>query len=296
VAGHQEERVGGVAVVTDSTADLPRELVEELGLRVVPLSVSFGTETFASGITIDPTGFYERLAAERTLPTTSQPAPVWFEEAYADCLDDGVDAVVSVHCSGALSGTVDLARDRARRAGLRVEVVDSRLVSGALGLTVLAGHRAAAGGADVDEVLAAIDRTRREVTTLVVVDTLDYLKRGGRLTGAQALVGRALKVKPLLHIVEGRVEVMERTRTWARALERLVVVAEEAAAGRRVDVVVAHAVVPDRAAEVWAALEARLSIGDRLETLMGPVVGTHVGPGAIGIALVPSDAGPTAAA
>jgi DegV family protein with EDD domain len=284
--------VGGVAVVTDSTADLPRDLVEDLGIRVVPLSVAFGTETFISGITIDPPTFYERLASESGLPTTSQPAPAWFEEAYGDCADDGLDAIVSVHCSGALSGTVSLARDRAGHAELPVEVIDSRLVGGALGLVALAGHRVAAHGGSVEEVRTTIERVRDQVTSLVVVDTLDFLKRGGRLTGAQALVGRALQVKPVLHLTEGRVEVRERTRTWSRALGRLVDLAEEAAAGRKVDVVVAHAVAEARATEVWEALEGRVELGERIETLIGPVVGTHVGPGAVGLALAPTEAVP----
>lgn len=286
--------MGGVAVVTDSTADLPHALVEDLGIRVVPLSVSFGTDTYMSGVTIDPPTFYDKLAASDQLPTTSQPTPAWFEEAYGDCADDGLDAVVSVHCSGALSGTVSLARDRAAKAELPVHVVDSRLVGGALGLTVLAGHRVAQRGGSLGQVLEAVERARTRVTTLVVVDTLDYLKRGGRLTGAQALVGRALQVKPLLHLEEGRVEVRERCRTWSRALDRLVSVAEEAADGRRVDVVVAHAIAPERAAEVWERLDGRVEVGERLETLIGPIVGTHVGPGAVGLALVPSTATPDA--
>jgi DegV family protein with EDD domain len=289
-----EVSVGGVAVVTDSTADLPRDLVEELGIRVVPLSVAFGTESFISGITIDPPTFYERLAASSGLPTTSQPAPAWFEEAYGDCVDDGLDAVVSVHCSGALSGTVGLAEDRARKAELPVEVIDSRLVGGALGLVVLAGHRVAERGGSLEEVVDTVHRVRQQVTSLVVVDTLDYLKRGGRLTGAQALVGRALQVKPVLHLTEGRVEVRERTRTWNRALERLASIAAETAAGRAVDVVVAHAVAPERAAEVWRALEGRVEVDQRLETLIGPVVGTHVGPGAVGLAIAPASVTPPA--
>jgi DegV family protein with EDD domain len=286
--------VGGVAVVTDSTADLPRDLVEDLGIRVVPLSVSFGTETFISGITLDAADFYARLAREAQLPTTSQPAPAWFEEAYADCVDDGIAAVVSVHCSGALSGTVSLAQDRAARAGLPVEVIDSRLVGGSLGLAVLAGHRIATRGGSAEQVAATVRGVCEQVESLVVVDTLDYLKRGGRLTGAQALVGRALQVKPLLHLVDGRVEVKERARTWSRAIDRLAAAAEERAGDGPVDVVVAHAVAPDRAAEVWSVLEERVRIAERLETLMGPVVGTHVGPGAVGVAIAPAGVTPAA--
>jgi DegV family protein with EDD domain len=280
--------VGGVAVVTDHTCDLPRDLVESIGLRVVPLSVTFGDRSYTTGMDLQAERFYQLLAASTRQPTTSQPAPVWFDEAYADCIDDGYDAIVSVHCSSALSGTVSLARDRAKRAGIPVEVIDSKLVGGSLGLAALAAHRVASDGGTVQEVVAAAERVRATSRSLVLVDTLEHLKRGGRLTGAQAAVGTALKVKPLLHLTpDGRVEVLERTRTWSRALARVTALAAEAAAGREVDVVVVHAVASERAAELWRALEQRISIAERHEALIGPIVGTHVGPGAVGVAIVP---------
>jgi DegV family protein with EDD domain len=280
--------MGGVAVVTDHTCDLPRDLVESIGLRVVPLSVTFGDRSYTTGMDLQAEDFYRHLAASTRLPTTSQPAPVWFEEAYGDCVDDGYDAIVSVHCSSALSGTVSLARDRAAAVGIPVEVVDSRLVGGSLGLAALAAHRVAEAGGTVREVVAAAERVRRTSSSLIVVDTLDHLRRGGRLTGAQAAVGTALKVKPLLHLTdEGRVEVLERTRTWSRALGRVTDLVAEAAAGRVLDVVVVHAVAPERAAELWGRLDERVAIGERLEALIGPIVGTHVGPGAVGVAVVP---------
>jgi DegV family protein with EDD domain len=277
-----------VAVVTDSTTDLPRELVEAIGLRVVPLSMLFGDRSFTTGMDLQAGEFYDRLAAAPQLPTTSQPAPVWFDEAYADCVDDGYEAIVSIHCSAALSGTVTLARDRAARAGIPVEVVDSRLVGGSLGLAALAAHRAAEAGGSVDDVVRAAERVRDRVVSLIVVDTLDHLKRGGRLTGAQAALGTALKVKPILHLTpSGRVEVLERTRTWSRALARVGDLAAEAAGGGPVDAVVVHAVAPERARELWEQVDARVDVRERLETLIGPIVGTHVGPGAVGIAVVP---------
>lgn len=280
--------VAPVAVVTDSTADLPRDLVEELGLRVVPLSVTFGDETFISGVTLQPEDFYKRLAAAERMPTTSQPSPAWFEEAYADVVDDGHRAIVSVHCSAALSGTVSLARDRAATVDLPVEVVDTKLVGGALGLAAIRAHRAAEQGATVAEVVAVVDHVRRHALGLLVVDTLEYLKRGGRLTGAQAAVGTALKVKPILHLTpDGRVEVRERTRTWSKALDRVVDLVAHRADGQPVDVEVVHALAPERAAEVWERLDARVEVVDRIEALIGPIVGTHVGPGAIGVAAVP---------
>ena len=278
-----------VAVVTDSTCDLPPELVESLGLRVVPLSVIFGDETLIAGVQLSPEGFYERLAASETLPTTSQPAPAWFEEAYADCADDGYTHVVSIHCSAALSGTVALARDRARRASVDVEVVDSRLVGGALGAAAIAAHRVAEAGGSLAEVVAAADRVRASAASLIVVDTLDHLRRGGRLTGAQAAIGTALRVKPILYVTpDGRVEVRERARTWTRALERVGALAAQAAGGRPVDVTVTHAVAPERAAQLWEVVDRHVTVRDRLETLIGPVVGSHVGPGAVGLVVVPT--------
>jgi len=281
--------VGGVAVVTDSTCDLPRGLVEDLGLRVVPLSVTFGDETLIAGVELSTPAFYARLAATEALPSTSQPAPAWFDEAYADCADEGIEQVVSIHCSAALSGTVALARDRGRIAQVDVEVVDSRLVGGALGMAVLAAHRVAEGGGDVTEVLAAASSVRDTSTSLIVVDTLEHLRRGGRLTGAQTAIGTALKVKPILHLTpDGRVEVRERTRTWSRALERLAAIAAMVGADGPVDAVVAHALAPLRAEQLWAALERQVVVRERLETLIGPVVGAHVGPGAVGLVVAPA--------
>jgi DegV family protein with EDD domain len=282
--------MGGVAVVTDSTCDLPRELVESLGLRVVPLSVTFDRDSHIAGVTLEHEAFYDRLAESRRLPTTSQPAPAWFEEAYADCVDEGYDAVVSIHCSAALSGTVSLARDRAAHADIPVEVVDARLVGGALGLAALAAHRVAERGGSVAEVVAASQAVTARSTSLIVVDTLENLRRGGRLTGAQAAVGTALRVKPVLQLTEeGRVEVRERVRTWTRALDRVAQLVAEAADGRVVDAVVVHAVAPERAAQLWQRLGSRVTVREGLEALIGPIVGTHVGPGAVGVAVVPVD-------
>ncbi len=283
------EGAASVAVVTDSTCDLPPSLIDELGLRVVPLSVTFGDETLIAGVELSTRAFHERLRTSEVLPTTSQPAPAWFEEAYADCADDGYTHVVSLHCSAALSGTAALARDRARRAPVDVEVVDTRLVGGALGAAALAAHRVAEAGGDRAAVVAAAERVRSTSSSLIVVDTLDHLRRGGRLTGTQAAIGTALKVKPILHLTaDGRVEVRERTRTWRRATERVAALAAEAAGGVPVDIVVTHALADERAAALGDALEGTVEIRTHLETLIGPVVGTHVGPGAVGIVVVPA--------
>lgn len=278
--------MGGIAVVTDSTADLPLELAEEAGLRVVPLTVSFGDESFISRVTITDEDFYERLESSDELPTTSQPAPAWFEEAYQDCVDEGLDGVVSIHLSGELSGTCDVARQIARDAPLPVEVVDSRQVSGGLAFTALAAQECAKQGGGIADVIAAAENAMSRVRTFVVVDTLDYLRRGGRLSGTQAFVGSMLRVKPLLSVTEGKVELEERSRTWGRALDRLGARVAEHADGGQVDVIVAHALAPDRAQQLWQRLDDEVDVVDRHDAIVGPVVGTHTGPGSVGVAVL----------
>lgn len=277
-----------VAVVTDSTCDLPSDLAEALGVRVVPLSVAFGAREAFSRVTVSDEQFYAELAASDELPTTSQPVAGWFQEAWADAYDAGHDAVVSLHLSEALSGTVERARSLAGAAPLPVTVVDSRQVSGGLALQVLAAVRTASAGGSVDAVVAAADAVRQQTVSLLVVDTLTYLRRGGRLSASQALLGAALRMRPLLSVEGGRIELLDRERTWGRALRRLVDRAEEAAGGEPQHAVVAHALAPERAAEVLAAVRERVEVAEHLEVVVGPVVGTHTGPGAVGVALAPA--------
>ncbi len=279
-----------IAVVTDSTADLPPELAEQRDLRVVPMSVTFGRETLISRITITDEEFYDRLAAASTLPTTSQPAPRWFEEAYLDAHDHGCEGVVSVHVSGKLSGTVELARKLAARAPLPVEVVETGHVGGALALSVLAANRRAMAGAPIEDVAAIARHTADGARNFILVDTLDYLRRGGRLTGAQARIGNVLKVKPILEVRDGVVEVVEKARTSARGIESLAALAAGAMGGRPCHAIVSHAMAQGRAEAVWWALEAAgLDVRASLETRIGPVLGTHAGPGTVAVAVCPAD-------
>lgn len=277
-----------VAVVTDSTCDLPRDLTEALGIRVVPLSVSFGERAGFSRVSVTDAEFYAELEASDELPITSQPVAGWFEEAWADARDAGHEAVLSLHLSDELSGTVQRARSLAPSAPLPVTVVDSRQVSGGLALQVLAAVRAADDGASVQEVLAAIDEVRRRTVSLLVVDTLTYLRRGGRLTTSQAVIGAALRMRPLLGVEDGRIQLLERERTWGRAIGRLVERAAEVATDEPQHAVVAHAMAPERAQEVLAAVRERVEVAEHLEVVIGPVVGTHTGPGAVGVALAPA--------
>lgn len=277
--------MSGVAIVTDSTADIPRDLAEARGLRVVPMTVTFGEESFISGVTLQPERFYELLDERDEIPMTSQPNPAWFEEAFGDAADVGADAVVAVHISSELSGTCDVARKAAERIELPVEVVDSRHAGASLALVVFAALRAAEDGASAGEVARHAERIAGETAIHFAVDDLAYLRRGGRLTGAQHLVGSVLRVKPVLTVNDGRVEPLEKVRTWSKAVQRLGELTGEAAGGAAADVIVTHGLSPERAAEVWEAVESNVEVRERLSTIIGPVVGSHLGPGAVGVAV-----------
>lgn len=279
----------GVGVVTDSTADLPIELADEIGLRVVPMSVSFRDQTFISRVTISDDEFYARLREADQLPTTAQPSPAWFEEAYADCVDDGLDACVSLHVSRELSGTVAAARRAAQDVDLDVRVVDSRQVGGGLALMALAAQRVATAGGSVDEVVAAAERARAGLANYMVVHTLENLRKGGRLSGAQALVGNVLRVKPILTLRDGRIEPVERARTITRALDHLVDRVAEHLDGVPADVIVTHALAPERAAQLLDRLRERITVASELTTVFGPVLGTHTGQGAVAVAATPAE-------
>lgn len=280
--------MGGVGVVTDSTADLPIALADDLDLRVVPMSVTFRDQTFISRVTISDEEFYDRLEHAAELPTTAQPNPAWFEEAYQDCVDSGLDAVVSLHVSKELSGTVAAARRAAQDAGLPVEVVDSRQVGGGLALMALAAQRVADAGGDVDAVVDAAERARAGLANMVVVDTLEYLRKGGRVSGTQALVGNVLRVKPILTVRDGRVEPLDRARTVRRALDQIVERVADSLDGAPAEVVVTHALAPDRAEQLWDRLRDRIEVASELTTVFGPVLGAHTGPGAVAVATTPS--------
>lgn len=279
---------GRVAVVTDSTADIPNDVAEDLGLRVVPMSVTFGTTTEISGVTITDEEFYARLGSATSLPTTAQPNPHWFIEGWQDAADDGSSAVVSLHVSRELSGTVSQAMRLAPDAAVPVTVEDSRQVGGGLALMAIAAQRRADRGGRADEVVAAARAVGAAVVNMMVVDTMDYLKRGGRVTGARATIGRALRVRPILGVQDGRVEAMGRARTRKSGIDHIVDAIHERHGSEPVSLVVSHALAPDAADAALATAHERLDVAASLTTVFGPVLGTHVGPGAVAVAAAPA--------
>jgi DegV family protein with EDD domain len=279
--------VTSVAVVTDSTSYLPDSLAAELGIRVVPLHVTIGSRSGAEGIEINSAQVTAALRSHISV-TTSRPSPVEFASVYQAALDAGATNVVSVHVSATLSGTWDSARLAAQDFGYgTVRVVDSRSAGMALGFAVLAAARAAAAGrapAEVqDAAVSTVDRTR----ALFYVDTLEYLRRGGRVGSAAALLGTSLSVKPLLHVRDGRIVLLEKVRTSSKALARLLQLTLDGAGNDQVDIAVQHLDAPERAAQLAEQLRVALpSAGELYTSEVGAVLGAHLGPGVIATVVV----------
>ena len=278
-----------VAVITDSTAYLPPELVEGYGIQVVPLYVVLPGHSGREGLDVAPADVARALSVRGQTVSTSRPTPGDFLAAYRRALDAGADQLVSVHLSGALSGTSDAARLAASQVGEHlVTVVDSRSAAMGCGFPVLAAARSAAAGADGAEVAETARRTAAETSTFFVVDTLEHLRRGGRIGAAAAVLGSALSVKPILHVKDGRVVPLEKVRTAARANSRLVQRAVEAAGEGPVSVAVHHLAAGERAERLATELRERLPALRELHVSeLGAAIGAHVGPGAVGVVVAP---------
>jgi DegV family protein with EDD domain len=276
-----------VAVVTDSTADLPHGRVEELGVTVVPLQVHVDGRSARDGVEIGPRELAEALRAKARV-TTSRPAPAEFVHAYQACLDAGASRIVSVHLAAALSGTWESATLAAAEFGHGVvRVVDSRSTAMALGFAVLAAARAARDGAGAADVHYAAVATVDDTRTLFYVDTLEYLRRGGRIGTASALLATSLSVKPLLQIVDGQVIAVEKVRTPSKALARLVHLTAQAAGAGPVGLAVHHLDSAQRADHVAGELRSAIpQVRELYVAELGAVVGAHLGPGVVGTVVV----------
>jgi DegV family protein with EDD domain len=273
-----------IRIVTDSTCDLPAETIARYGIRVVPLYINVGRQGFLDGIDITREEFYRKLPSFPAHPTTAVPSPQKFRAMYDALADEGANEVLSIHISIALSAVVDMARVAAQETtSTRVTVIDSRQLSLGTGFLVETAARMAAAGSLVEDIVAALDRQIKRSRVFAALDTLEFLKRSGRMNKYVASFATLLQIKPILTMYDGKPGT-ERVRTRARALERVVEML--AAVGRLERVAIVHTHAPESVAELRALAAPLLPQADIPTEDITPVIGAHIGPGAVGFAVV----------
>jgi DegV family protein with EDD domain len=276
-----------VAIVTDSTAYIPKEYLERYNITLIPQVLIWDHETLRDGVDIQPDEFYRRLSTAKVMPTTSQASVPDIQKAFSTLLDHGYD-VLGIFVSSKLSGTLQSAtqgREGLPKGREKVELVDSLSTAMAMGFQALATARAAADGASLAECKALAEKSRAYTGVYFVVDTLEFLHRGGRIGGAQRFLGTALNLKPILALQEGKVEPVERIRTKSKAMARLVQIVEEQCTGKTpVRLATLHANAHEDARQVLENASKVLDVTESILTEVSPVVGAHTGPGTIGLA------------
>ena len=273
-----------IRIVTDSSCDLPKDLVRQHGITVLPCYVVVDDQTFRDGVEIQADEFYSRLQAGGRTPTTAQPTPADFQKIYRDLIGQG-DQIISIHVSSKLSGTLNSA-EQAKASlddGSSVEIIDSHLASIPLGLVVLDAVVMASEGRNVHEVAATIQQTLGLHHGLFALDTLEYLHKGGRIGKARAFMGSVLHVKPILRLEGGEAYPVERPRNSERAMRRLVELTQELAPVRRLAVI--HSTDANRMAELKQSLRGLLPADQIIESRFGSTLGTYIGPDALGVAV-----------
>ena len=271
-----------VKVVTDSSCDLPQELADELGITIVPLTVRFGAEEFVDRLDLTAAEFWARCDASPTLPETAAPSPGAFEEAFRAAAADGHDGVVAILLSGGLSATLQAAQLAAEAVAgtIPVRVIDSKQASAAVGALALNAARWAAADGKLDEIADAAAEEAKRTRLYATFDTLEYLRKGGRIGRAQAFFGSMLSMKPVIELVDGVVEAESRQRTRSRSVRHLADKVREA--GPVEHVIVLHADAPDHE-DLLAMLGEFVPRESILVTKIGAVIGTHAGPRAMGV-------------
>jgi DegV family protein with EDD domain len=276
-----------VALVTDSTAYIPKDLVARYGITVAPQILIWGNENFLDGVDIQPGEFYTRLKSAKTMPSSSQVTPKIFYEIFKTQVDQG-NQVLAVLISTELSGTIASAlQAREMLPGAPIEIIDSRTTAMAMGFQLLTAARAAEEGANLAEMKALVEQAKERVGVVFAVDTLEFLYRGGRIGGGSRFLGAALNIKPILEVTGGKVEGIEKVRTRGKSLTRLVEIITDRIGGRTpVRLATLHANALDDAKLLLQEAEAQLKPVESILAEVSPVVGTHAGPGTVGLAFI----------
>lgn len=276
-----------IRIVTDSTAEIPAEVAQAHGVTVVPLTVFFGDEAYRDGIDLDNAGFYRKLQASKELPRTSQPSPAMFQQEYTRLIEEGADGILSIHLSSHLSGTYQsacAAREMVAEAGsaVPIEVIDSLSISVGMSRAILHAAEAARQGKSLEELKAQVADELARTRILAVLDTLEFLKRGGRIGGARAMLGNMLSVKPIVSLREGVVVALEQPRTRSKAYARVAQLAHEMGKIEHISIAEASTEVGQQLAEAIKSV-----YSDELSFYkLGAVLGTHTGPGTVAVAVV----------
>jgi DegV family protein with EDD domain len=281
------EAMSKVAVVTDSTAYLPNDVIKKYSITVTPQILIWGNETFQDGVDIQPDEFYRKLATAKVMPTTSQVAIVTMKSTFESLLEAGFD-VLGIFLSAKLSGTMQSAtqaKEMLPKAAAKIVVLDSNSTAMAMGFHVLTAARAALSGASLIECQELAEKARLHTGVYFVVDTLEFLRRGGRIGGAQAMLGSALNLKPLLELRDGRIESVEKVRTKGKAVSRMIELVVERVAGRTpVRLATLHANAEEEARSALETASEQLSPIEKIMASVSPVIGAHAGPGTVGLA------------
>jgi DegV family protein with EDD domain len=274
-----------VAIITDSTAYLPHSILDKYPIQVIPLSLIWDGETYADGIDITPEQFYTRLSTSNTLPSTSQPPAGAFKNMFEKLLGEN-KTVVAILISSGISGTFNSAIQAQSEIGSGdIEIIDSNTAGMATGLQVLAAAREAARGGNLQQVSALARKARQHTDVVFAVDTLEFLHKGGRIGGAKRFLGSMLNIKPILEMKDGRIDAADQVRTQKRALDRLIELIQERAAGELpLRMAVMHSNVPEQAQDLMDNLQSIFQPEELYLAELSPVIGTHVGPGTLSIA------------
>ncbi|MEW6651571.1 MAG: DegV family protein [Chloroflexota bacterium] len=277
-----------IAVVTDGACSLTPAQGEQYGLHVVPVYVNFGDRTYEAGVNLDANEFYRLLRASKNLPTTAQPTAQDFINLFTNLakeVDEIITIVISHHMSATIQ-SVEMAMEQFTT--VPVHLVDSESVSLGLGMMAIAVTRAAAEGQEAQQIIQLAERIKRSMNVIFTVETLEYLHKGGRIGGATAFLGSALSIKPILHVKDGRIEPLERQRTRKKAVGRLYELVEENAGSEEIHAAVLYCDIPDEAREFAEQISTRFDCAELYMLDAGPVIGTHAGPGTLGVAFYKS--------